>query len=365
MPTSTSSIAASRRSHAIAVCTLAGVLAGATLLRIGRWLLGGGRTTPPGLLPLAILALVASVLYGLRWSRRAHPQPAYDQVLSFWQGVIGADVALDLSLFGWQKIAKLQFFTPLGMLDLPFSSFSGEDLVWAFFGHSYPYRVAIGLLQILGACLLLFRRTRLLATFVLLPILLNIVLLDYFYRLPVGVLLHALLLLAGVLYLLLLEYERLVEFFLRAPGHLSRAPLAGQRPQLLGLGRFALLSVPLVLLSVYHFPDTYPQLTGKYVVRDLRFDGQTQAVRTCQDSVLTTVYLDIAHDCVFEFNGPARRLFGTYTYQADRQRLSVRWRYPTPRPDSLQLILRHTATGLLAAGQLGRQHVAFRLVPAH
>lgn len=361
MPTSTPSTVAPLRSHSIAVCTLAGLLAGATLLRTGRWLLGGGRTTPSGLLPLAVLVLIASVLYGLWWSRRPYSQPTYSQVLALWQGIIRADIALDLALFGWQKIAKLQFFIPLGMLDLPFSSFSGEDLVWAFFAHSYPYRVAIGLLQILGAWLLLFRRTRLLGTLVLLPILLNIILLDYFYRLPTGVLIHALIILAGVLYLLLLDYERLVEFFLRTPSYLPHLAFAGQRWR--WVGRLAVMSLPLLLLSVYQFPDTYPQLTGKYAVRDLRLDGLTQAARTCQDSVLTTVYLDIAHDCVFEFNGTGRRLFGTYTYQADGKRLRVHWRYPTPRPDSLQLILRPTPTGLLAAGQLGRQRVAFRLVP--
>jgi len=345
------------------VCSLAGLLAGATLLRIGRWLLGGGRTTPPGLLPLAVLVLAASVLYGLWWSRRPRPQLIHDQILAFWQGIIRADIALDLALFGWQKIAKLQFFIPLGMLDLPFSSFSGEDLTWAFFAHSYPYRVAIGLLQILGAWLLLFGRTRLLSTLVLLSILLNIILLDYFYHLPVGVLVHALLILAGVLYLLLLDYERLVEFFLRAPGRLPRAAFPGRylRP----LSRLAVMGLPLLLLSVYHFPDTYPQLTGKYAVHDLHLDGQPQAARTCQDSVLTTMYLDIAHDCVFEFNGTTRRLFGTYTYQAAQQRLSVRWRFPTPRPDSLQLTLRPTSAGLLADGQLGQQRVAFRLVPVH
>ncbi|NML66946.1 hypothetical protein HHL22_17205 [Hymenobacter sp. RP-2-7] len=364
MPTDAPITTTPRRGYSALVgCPLAGLLAGATLLRIGRWLLGGGRTTPPGLLPLAWLVLAASVLYGLWWSRRPPTRPAHHPVLAFWQGLICADIALDLSLFGWQKIAKLQFFTPLGMLDLPFSSFSGEDLTWAFFGYSYPYRVAIGLLQILGAWLLLFGRTRLLGTLVLVPILLNIVLLDYFYHLPVGVLCHALIILAGVLYLLLLDYERLVEFFWRAPGRLPRPAFPGRRLRL--LGRLAIMSLPLLLLSVYHFPDTYPQLTGKYTVRDLRLDGQPQAARTCQDSVLTTVYLDIAHDCVFEFNGPTRRLFGTYSYLAAPRRLSVRWRYPTPRPDSLQLVLTPTPAGLLAAGQLGQQRVAFRLVPAH
>ena len=344
------------------VCGLAGLLAGATLLRVGRWWAGRGWVTPPGVLPLALLALAGALAYGLWWARHPRPRPADAGALAFWQTVIRFDVALDLALFGWQKLFHLQFFIPLGMLDLPFSSFSGENLTWAFFGHSYPYQLTIGALQIGGAWLLLFRRTRLLGTIALVPILINIVLLDYFYELPVGVLAHALILLAGVLYLLLLDYERLATFFLRQHAGLPRLALPGRWPR--WLLRLAVMALPLVLLAGYEFPNTYPQLTGKYLVRDLRLDGQPQVVRSCQDSVLTVVYLDIAHDCVFEFNGPGRRLFGTYAYAAGSQRLHVRWRYPTPRPDSLWAVLLPTATGLQATGQLGRQRLTCQLVRA-
>jgi hypothetical protein len=80
--------------------------------------------------------------------------------------------------------------------------------------------------------------------------------------------------------------------------------------------------------------------------------------------VLTTVYLDIDHDCVFEFNDTKRRLFGNYTYEASRQQLRVVWRRPTPRPDTLTAMLRPTGTAgtLRATGHLGEQTVGFTLV---
>jgi hypothetical protein len=88
---------------------------------------------------------------------------------------------------------------------------------------------------------------------------------------------------------------------------------------------------PLLLLSGHEFLDTYPQLTGKYAVRHVQFNGQPLMARSCQDNVLTTVYLDIDHDCVFEFSDTKRRLFSTSTYEACRQQLRVVWRSPAPR----------------------------------
>ena len=343
------------------LCSLAGLVAGATLLRVGRWVIGPW-VPYAGLLTGAVLVLVGAISYGIYWQREPVGRPADGPTLAFWQGLLRYAVAFDLSLFGWQKLFNLQFFVPLGMLDLPFRSFSGEDLTWAYFGHSYPYRFTIGALQIGGALLLLFHRTRLLGVFTLLPVLVNILLIDYFYQMPVGVFWQALVHLTGLLYLLGLDYERLVTFFLRAPNHLPR--LAIRRPLVRTLLRLSVVYGPLLLLSGHEFPDTYPQLTGKYAVCNVQLNGQLLTARSCQDSVLTTVYLDIGHDCVFEFNDPKRRLFGNYTYEARRRQLRVVWRRPTPRPDTLTATLTPTPTSgsLRATGHLGEQAVRFTLV---
>ena len=343
------------------LCSLAGLVTGAVLLRVGRWVIGPWAPYA-ALLTGAVLVLVGAISYGLYWQRQPVDRPADAAILAFWHGLLRYAVAFDLALIGWQKIFNLQFFVPLGMLDLPFRSFSGEDLTWAYFGHSYPYRFTIGALQIGGALLLLFHRTRLLGVLTLLPVMVNIVLIDYFYQMPVGVFWQALIHLVCLLYLLGLDYERLVTFFLRTPSHLPQIAL--RWPLVRTLLRLSVVYVPLLLLSTHEFPDTYPQLTGKYAVRQLQLNGHLLTANSCQDSVLTTVYLDIDHDCVFEFNATNRRLFGNYTYEATRRQLHVAWRRPTPRLDTLTATLTPTATPgtLRAMGHLGGQALGFTLV---
>jgi hypothetical protein len=357
MAPTTVTLRLSRRAKLL-LCSLAGLVTGAVLLRVGRWVIGPWAPYV-ALLTGAVLVLLGAISYGLYWQRQPAGRPADAAVVAFWHGLLRYAVAFDLALIGWQKIFNLQFFVPLGMLDLPFRSFSGEDLTWAYFAHSYAYRCTIGALQIGGALLLLFHRTRLLGVLTLLPVMVNILLIDYFYHLPVGVFWQALIHLTCLLYLLGLDYERLVTFFLRTPTHLPR--LAIRRPLVRTLLRLSVVYGPLLLLSAHEFPDTYPQLTGKYAVRHVYLNGQLLTARSCQDSVLTTVYLDIGHDCVFEFNDTKRRLFGNYTYEASRRQLRVVWRRPTPRPDTLTATLTPTATsGTLRA--MGHLAVGFTLV---
>jgi hypothetical protein len=346
------------------LCLLAGAVGTVTLLRLGRrfaapWL------GPAGLTLVAVAAgifLMLAVGYPVVWARRQR-RPGHNetQTVAFWQGIIYYCLAIDLATFGWQKIYHLQFFVPLGMLDLPFSSLSGEELTWAYFRHSYPYIVAIGACQIGGSLLLLFRRTRLLGAIVLVPVLVNIILLDYFYGLDIGVLVHALVLAVGLAYLISLDYRRLVVFFLREASQLPRLALPHRWPR--QLLRWAAVGGPLLLAVTYPSPDTYPQLTGKYAVHDLRLRHQPVPAPSCQDSVLTVVYLDIAHDCVFECNGTQRRRFGTYSYDGRTRQLQVVWRYPTPSPDTLWATLAAPAAGngLAVAGHLGRLPISFTL----
>lgn len=101
---------------------------------------------------------------------------------------------------------------PLGVLDQPFSSFSGENLVWAFFKYSYPFTVCIALLQIITAALLVFSKTRLFGLILAVPALVFITSLDFFYHMLIGVLIHGIILLIGVFYFLSQDFNRLIDF---------------------------------------------------------------------------------------------------------------------------------------------------------
>lgn len=310
--------------HKLSICLIAGLICGITVLRIGDRFLSFIIPVPV-VIGVSVAILVASLCSAFVWHRR-HQSNRLDnaKVNAFWLGVMRYGIAFDLAMFGFQKIFHLQFTTPLGMLDEPYSSFSGQWLTWSYFGHSYGFAFTIGASQIVGSMLLLFNRTRLLGAVFLLPVMLNIILIDYFYELDLGVLIHALILLAGLIYLLLLDYQRLVAFFIQ-----YRGTDAVQVNRVVKLaGRMSILVLPLLIIATYGSPDKHPGMTGKYAVTDLRINNVPKMTETCSDSLLTTVYFDIANDCVFKFNSLERRMFGSYDLQEGNGQIHITWYHP-------------------------------------
>lgn len=71
------------------------------------------------------------------------------------------------------------------------SELSGMELMWAFYGYSDAYPIILGLLEILGAFLLLIPRTRLIGVLLLSTILVNIIIQDIIYGVLWGALFSA------------------------------------------------------------------------------------------------------------------------------------------------------------------------------
>lgn len=267
-------------------------------------------------------------------------------------------LALDLSLFGWQKVLHLQMIVPLGLLDTPFSSLSGETLVWAFYRWSYPFTLFIAGLQLSCGYLLLVTQTRLLALLMVLPMLIHIIAMDYFYQMPVWVLLHAAALLTGVVSLLSLDYRRIKVFFLSTLQGLKPLPI----PSAAQLGiKLSVVLLPLLLLSIYSFPDKHPQLTGSYEVSNLQINGQSRVARAPKDSVLTGVYLDLVDEFAFDFNDYRYRYIGTYQYQEGTDSLVVGWRYPADTIPPFKGRLVREGTGWRLNGRLADQDLQMHL----
>ena len=86
-------------------------------------------------------------------------------------------VFLLLTIYGSGKLLGGQFYRrgnlPEEIATLPLSEVAGFDLAWAFMGYSYAYILFIGISQLIGAILLLFERTKLVGTMILIPILVN------------------------------------------------------------------------------------------------------------------------------------------------------------------------------------------------
>ncbi len=73
--------------------------------------------------------------------------------------------------YGWDKITKTQFYQPEpNTLFTPFGTLSKDIAYWSLVGSSYPYTVSLGIIEVLAAIGLLFKRTQFLASLVIVGI---------------------------------------------------------------------------------------------------------------------------------------------------------------------------------------------------
>lgn len=220
-----------------------------------------------------------------------------------------------VALFGWKKIFHLQFRTPLSIADLAMSGQTGETLTWYYFGHSQVFGYIIAMIQILGSALLFFKRTRIAALLLLVPVMLNITLINIFYQMNAGALVQSVVLTVSLVYLLLQYWPQLLSILLITGKNVS--PHKKKRQWMIAaLGIF--LPFLFIFLDSRSIPKESP-LYGEYEVTSLSINGKHLPLDTRRnsDSILTKVYFDMSNVCVLEYNSPDRRLIANYTFDEE------------------------------------------------
>lgn len=91
-----------------------------------------------------------------------------------------------LYFYGVSKLTGHQLTVPPGMAQQPIGSLSGYWLTWYYYSYSHIYKDILGLTQVTGASLLLFRKSTLLAAVMMTPVMANILLINVFYSIAVG-----------------------------------------------------------------------------------------------------------------------------------------------------------------------------------
>jgi hypothetical protein len=280
---------------------------------------------------LSLALLIASLLYIFIWlSKAMRRQEDTSLITAFWQNALRYILALDMMVFGVCKFFHIQFNTPLALLDNPLNTIPDADLMWAFFGHSRPFTYLIASLEIIGASMLLYRKTRLLAVIFMLPICLNIFALDVFYN-GVVTSVYIGIEIAGYIYLLLIEQKRLYQFFFVEEADSPHFTFKNQA--LRNVIKLSVVIFPAMLMVIYHPPQYYPDINGKYEVKTLVIDSTSQKLPST-DSILTKVYID-KNDIVLEYNGYDKRFIGSYKYNEATHELEAWWRYPWKHPENL------------------------------
>jgi hypothetical protein len=88
--------------------------------------------------------------------------------------------AFMLYMYGASKLLHFQFNLQSELAPRPVGSLNGYQLTWFYFGVSRVYACILGLTQVAGATLLLFRKTTLMGALAMLPIMVNILLINIF-----------------------------------------------------------------------------------------------------------------------------------------------------------------------------------------
>jgi hypothetical protein len=115
--------------------------------------------------------------------------------------------------YGLSKLAGVQFTLGPDIARRPIGSLSGFQLTWYYYSYSHVYATVLGLTQLAGAAMLLFRKTALLGAAVMVPVMANILMINLFFHIALGAACTAAFLFASMVALLWRERGAFVGVF--------------------------------------------------------------------------------------------------------------------------------------------------------
>lgn len=299
------------------------------------------RTSPVIFIAGMSAAIVWALGYSIYWQRKESTGAIDSASRHAWlRGLWRYWLALNIALYGFAKLFHQQFQVAVDWYDRPVGSLNGMELTWTFFGFSEGMTVVVALLQIGGAILLLFRRTTLLGVALLLPVFVNIVLIDFLYGIQ-GPGLLAIVITLELLFLLLLRLGDLKAVFLQTRSNLPEIGGSALR-SLFRLGVVALAFVTVYVASRQH---PLPVIAGKWKVD--RLVRGTDTLRN--DAWLTdtgawkNIYVDYG---VILCPNPyicedQRSVTGDYSFDPSAWRLAISGGLPGHKRDSMIVWVSH------------------------
>lgn len=174
---------------------------------------GSGDTALAWVQALSLLvfsAIAAAVWSGISETRKRRYE--YRKLYVWLHLAMRFTLASVLLGYGFSKVFDLQFSPPSSWrLSETYGASSPMGLLWTFIGFSVPYTVFAGLAEVVPGVLLLFRRTSTAGALGAATVLLNVVVLNFCYDVPVK--LYSVSLLAMALFLLLPDAAPMWRFF--------------------------------------------------------------------------------------------------------------------------------------------------------
>jgi hypothetical protein len=275
--------------------------------------------------------IVASGILAFLWQKSGKGEGLH----GWFQDIIAFYVAYEVMRYGASKLLKTQLQPPHFVLETPFGDLSGFWLTWAYHGYSPTFAFLLGAVQVGGSILLLFRKTRLIGVFVLLPVLVNIDLINQFYAISPLAYYNSLHYTFILLFFMFLDYEKLKAAFLSYPSKIN----FNWQSVLLNVARIGVVAA--AFWTIQNLKDTFQpktKLNGVWQVQTLTRHQKTTIITNEQDSVWSKIYFEWRYGCVFKYHPDkfqTKDLKGQYT--VDEQQKTLKINLNSPKKDSMML----------------------------
>lgn len=149
-----------------------------------------------------ILYLLLALMGTIGWRYAARKSLSHDRLQYWFNQCVSIALALSAFSYGIIKLIPVQMSAPGWIkLNTRLGDLSPFDLIWSTLGYGTGYQMFAGALEVLAALCLIFRKTRIFGLLLLLPLLLNVIMLNYSFS--IGVLHFSVFLLSLDVYLLL------------------------------------------------------------------------------------------------------------------------------------------------------------------
>lgn len=257
-----------------------------------------------------VMAVCFGILYGSVWIRMRNRVDTTRRH-AWLRGLLRYWLAFSISVYGFAKVFKTQFAPLYSRDDIPVGTLNGFQLTWNYFAHSYTLALIIAGLQVGGSILLLWRRSSLLGVILLLPVMINIMLINLFYHIAIGAFLNSVLYSLGLAYLLLLHWKELVALFLPPVSHkpVIKSPILGF------FVRFSAIALACAIIMIVVHRNPITPLAGKWRVERLVRNRDTVKGQAWESDgeAWTTVYI--------EEHGALALCANPYIYDPERAKL--------------------------------------------
>lgn len=313
------------------------------------------------------LPVIVGITYSIYWQRKEKKDAINSgKIHAVLLGIVRYWLASQICTYGFAKILGTQFHTPDYRLDMALDEVSGFGLTWYYYGYSYTLAVIIACVQIGGSILLLFRRTTLVGAFILLPVLVNILLINCFFNIAEGAFLNSVLFTLGLVLLIAIEYKKIKVFLQSITDDLPPIKLGILKPIL----RLAMVGSAFGLIYYYVVADAVDKrLLGTWQIQTLVKNGDTIAANAWQtdSTAWAKLYIEGVYGIALSSNPykylPDKSKRGSYTYDTTAHTLVASFPVKDKLVDTLSVVVTNlTAKSMTLKGKLVKDSITMTLV---